>query len=180
MSSDRGWRIVRSQGNRVLGDDEQDKVYMESFSSVCGLFSNSSPAYSYLNQTSPATPHFLIVTTNFVHSRISSTEIGRGHLRPSSTNNSQRIIMMKPQSLLVLLLASVSAVSSSALPNLDRTLSQRDLKFEAELLSAPLAERFDASLKDLEKRRGGGGSSSGGGRNSGSSSSGSSSSGAGG
>jgi len=94
--------------------------------------------------------------------------------------------MKTPQSLLVVLLASACAVSSSAVPNLDRALSQRDLKIETELVSAPLAERFDASLNDLEKRRGGGGSSGGGGgssggggRSSGSSSSGSSSPGSG-
>lgn len=88
---------------------------------------------------------------------------------------------MRLQSALTLLLANTSAVHSLTLPNLDRALPRRDLKLEAELVSAPLAERFDASLlNDLEKRRGGGGSSgsggSGGGGGSGGRSGGSSSS----
>jgi len=71
---------------------------------------------------------------------------------------------MRLQSALTLLLANTSAVHSLTLPNLDRALPRRDLKLEAELVSAPLAERFDASLlNDLEKRRGGGGSSGSGG-----------------
>jgi len=71
---------------------------------------------------------------------------------------------MRLQSALTLLLANTSAVHSLTLPNLDRALPRRDLKLEAELVSAPLAERFDSSLlNDLEKRRGGGGSSGSGG-----------------
>ena len=93
---------------------------------------------------------------------------------------------MRLQSLLISLLASISTVTSSALPNLDRALSRRDLEFTAELVPAQLTERSEAAiLSELEKRRGGGGSSGGGGggggggRSSGGSSSSSGSSGSG-
>ncbi|MCJ1301287.1 hypothetical protein MMC08_004086 [Hypocenomyce scalaris] len=85
---------------------------------------------------------------------------------------------MKPQSMITLLLAGASIVTSLSIPNRNNALSQRETEGEVQLVDAPLAERFDESLLGcLEKRRGGGGSSGGGGRGGGSSSSGSSSSG---
>lgn len=75
----------------------------------------------------------------------------------------------------------VALVASSAVRRPIGSISSRDARFEAELIEAPLAERFDkAALHYFEKRKGGGGSGGGGGRSGGSSGSGGSSSGGGG
>lgn len=70
--------------------------------------------------------------------------------------------------------AFVAFSTSSAVRRPIGSISSRDARFEAELIEAPLAERFDkAALHYFEKRKGGGGSGGGGGRSGGSSGSGS-------
>ncbi|KAI9719304.1 MAG: hypothetical protein M1812_003634 [Candelaria pacifica] len=79
---------------------------------------------------------------------------------------------MRIGSSFALSIAGISIALCLSIPGYEDSLRLRDIEASAELISAPLAERFDESLSsDLEKRRGGGGSSGGGGRGGGSSSS---------
>ncbi|KAI9762505.1 MAG: hypothetical protein M1835_008004 [Candelina submexicana] len=70
------------------------------------------------------------------------------------------------------LASGLSIAQCLSIPAQENSLRLRGIEASAELIAAPLAERFDETLNgDLEKRRGGGGSSGGGGRGGGSSSS---------
>ncbi len=87
---------------------------------------------------------------------------------------------MRIASPIATLAAGLSVALCLSIPGQENSLRLRDIEASAELIAAPLAERFDESLTgDLEKRRGGGGGG-GGGRGGGGSTSSSSSSSSGG